>query len=177
MLLDIIFGLIIAILSNFTFGTPESKAAALLFGVFCALAPDIDFIIYIFRNKFKIDQFAHEHRDLLHKPLFFIAIGIPLFLISPEMGMIWIIGTLYHFIHDTIDGGWGIMWLYPFSRNYYTLTSYSPKKIIPTKEEQHSLAMRYGDPYWFKKEIRFSSKMALKVSLAIAIIFTAVAII
>jgi hypothetical protein len=124
---------------------------AFFFGIFCSLSPDVDFIIYLSRNRFKVDQFAHEHRDLFHKPIFFIIIGIALYFFSSEIGLIWMIGSLYHFLHDTFEGGWGIMWLYPFSKKYYTLVSYSPKKIISTKEEQRSLALKYGNPHWFRK--------------------------
>ena len=151
MLLDILFGLILGISMNFIIGTPDSMLPALFFGVFCSLFPDIDFIVYLLRNRFKVDQLAHEHRDLLHKPIFFIIAGIALYFLSPEIGSIWMIGNLYHFLHDTIEGGWGIMWLYPFSKKYYTLVSYSPKKIISTKEEQRALALKYGNPHWFKK--------------------------
>ncbi|HCU70437.1 MAG TPA: hypothetical protein DIC35_01630 [Candidatus Moranbacteria bacterium] len=174
MLLDIIFGLIIATLSNFAIGTSESKTAALIFGVFCALAPDIDFIIYILRKKLKIDQFTHEHRDLFHKPIFFIILGMLLLMLSPELGTIWLIGTIYHLIHDTFDGGWGIMWLYPFSGKYFTLASYSPQKVFQNKKEQHQIAAKYGDPCWFEKEIRLSPKLAIKILIAFGIIFATV---
>ena len=170
MFLDVLFGLILGIISSLIFGTQDSIFFILLFGVFCSLVPDIDFIIYFFQKKFKIDHFAHEHRDLLHKPIFFIITGIALLFHSPEIGIIWIVGTLYHFIHDTIDGGWGIMWLYPFSKKYYTLASYSTKKVFRNKEEQREFASRYGDPDWFKKETAINKKLILKISLVFAII-------
>lgn len=149
MFLDIALGLIAGWIIFVSTGSQD--AGLLVFGVLSALAPDIDFILYLAKHRWKTDQFIHEHRDLLHKPLFVsVGGGALIALVNPWYGMVWLLGTLAHFIHDTFDGGWGILWLYPFSRGYFTLAAYSPKRYFQNREEQHEIASTHGNPSWLK---------------------------
>lgn len=172
MFLDIITGLILGIISNDVFGSQETLALAMIWGVFCSLIPDIDLAIYLLKHNLKDNQFAHHHRDILHKPIFFLIPGIALFFLSPELGSIWIIATLLHFVHDTFEGGWGIMWLYPFSKKYYTLVRYSPQKVFKSKEEQDLIASQYGRPDYFK--IIIDRKLILQIILILAVIIASI---
>jgi hypothetical protein len=147
MYVDIVVGLMIGWGAILVSG--QYNLWLVFFGMFATLAPDLDFIVYMIRKKGKIDQYAHEHRDLLHKPFLVTIGGALLFaLTDPFYGMIWFLGTLWHFVHDTFDGGWGIRWLYPFYFGYFTLASHSPVHHIRTIEEQRALATS-GDPQWF----------------------------
>lgn len=163
MYLDIVAGLIVGLFAAFISG--EQGIWLVLFGVFASLAPDIDFIIYLIRNKWKVDQYAHEHRDILHKPLLFsLTIGILILIYGDALyAGVWVAGTLWHFVHDTFDGGWGIAWMHPFYQGYFTMVSYSPKKHIHTKEEQRAFATQYGNPHWMEDGyILFMRKIATK---------------
>ncbi len=170
MYLDIAIGLIVGLIASIFTGETDYKLVS--FGVIAALAPDLDFLIYLFYQKGKIDQYDYEHRDLLHKPLYFsVGIALLLFLFNPRYAGVWLLGTLWHFIHDTFDGGWGIRWLHPFSYGYYTLVPHSPKQFIRDKNEQHALATKHGDPDWLRDGyLRFSKRLLFEWSvLSIAI--------
>lgn len=151
MYLDIALGLIVGL--TVAFLSEEYSLAIVFFGVVAALAPDIDFLVYVVRRRFKVDHFAHEHRELLHSPILFSGLGaIVISFFSPVYGVVWFFGTLWHFLHDTFDGGWGIRWLHPFYKGFFILAAYSPKKHIATKDEQRAIASKYGNPDWLKEE-------------------------
>lgn len=149
MILDMSVGLIIAVLVSFF--TDNKSAILLFFGVLAALAPDLDALIFVARGG-KFDQFAHEHRELLHKPLLISGIGsIFFFFFSFSFGTVWLINTLWHFYNDTVINGWGVMWLWPFKKWYFCFTKETPKNIIKTKEEQREIAAKFGNPNWVKE--------------------------
>jgi hypothetical protein len=79
--------------------------------------------------------------------------GASIALIAPVFGLTWFVATLWHFIHDTYDGGWGIRWGSPFSRSYYTLASHSPVRHIRDKEAQRALAAS-GNADWSGEYLR-----------------------
>jgi len=150
---DLIIGFIVAAVVGLVLNV-ENKISVVVFGMIASISPDVDFLVYWIRKK-KIDQFAHEHRDLLHYPLWFPTIGGLLFwyIFGWVFGIVWFLVTMGHFIHDTGEGGYGIRWLYPFNKKYFLLKSI-------TKEEQRKLAEEYGNPDWFKQSIpKFMKKL------------------
>lgn len=168
MLLDIIIGLFIGWGAGALSG--ESLLPVMLFGAFAAAIPDIDFLIWLARHGWKTDQHVHEHRDILHHPLPVSVLGGGLIaLISPVFGLVWLIATLWHFIHDTYDGGWGIRWGSPFVRSYYTLASHSPVRYIRDRDEQRRLAAS-GNADWAGEYLRPDRKTALSYLLAALLI-------
>jgi hypothetical protein len=175
MYLDIAIGLIVGLVIAFLFG--EHSLPLVLFGVVAALAPDIDFILYLIKRRFKVDQFAHEHRDLFHMPLIFSGGGaLLLSCFSPVYGLVWGLGSLWHFVHDTFDGGWGIRWFHPFYTGYFTLASYSPRRHFPTKAIQRAVATAHGNPLWLEQEYFVPNKklfieVAFLVSALLAVGF------
>lgn len=159
MLLDIIIGLLIGWGIGALAGEPASPLA--LFGAFAAVIPDIDFLIWLARHGWKTDQYVHEHRDILHHPILFSGLGAALIaLLSPAAAGVWLIATLWHFIHDTYDGGWGIRWGSPFSRGYYTLAPHSPVRYIRDRAEQQRLAAS-GNADWAGEYLRPDRKTIL----------------
>ncbi|MBP6929438.1 MAG: metal-dependent hydrolase [Candidatus Moranbacteria bacterium] len=172
MYIDIAVGLMIGWIVSLFVG--EQHLSLMLFGMFATLAPDLDFIVWLVRNKWRVNQYAHEHRDLLHLPLIFgLGGGLLIALFSPLVGVVWFFGTLAHFIHDTFDGGFGIKWLYPFSSGYFTLASYSPKRYFRNREEQRAVATVYGNPHWLEEQyLRLNPKLVGELMiLAIASVF------
>lgn len=143
------------------FGTPLS-VGFLLGGIIFSLFVDIDFIFF-FKSR-RAGKHAHEHRSL-HYPLLYIPIGVLIFYpFGWQWALLFALCSIAHFIHDSIGIGWGIKWLYPFSKNHFAfLYQYSPKgkPRLPTKlfyswkpEEVKSLAEKYGDDDWVKNIYR-----------------------
>lgn len=174
MYIDIAIGLLIGWLV--ATGAGEQHLFLMLFGVFATLSPDLDFIVWLIRNNWKVDQYAHEHRDLLHLPLIFgVGGGLLISLLNPLYGAVWFFGTIAHFMHDTIDGGWGIQWLHPFYRGYFTLASYSPKHHFRNKAEQRATAAVHGNPRWLEEQyLRPNFKLAFELSVLATVFFAIV---
>ena len=150
MFIDIALGLLIG--SALAFFSGESYSLFLFLGVGVTLLPDLDFLVWLVRRRGRVDQYAHEHRDLFHNPLLF-GVGGSLLIAwwQPLYGLLWLCATTAHFIHDTFDGGWGIRWLYPFSPAYFTLAPHSPKHYIKDKSEQRLLA-KHGNAHWLDEQ-------------------------
>ncbi len=152
MFLHLAEGLILAVLAGWLTGE-ENKGFFVIFGASTALFPDIDFLVYLHQRNWKVDKYAHEHRELLHRPLKVCFIGAIFFwyIWGFSCGLLWFLASTAHFVHDTLSDGWGIRWI-PFDKRYFTLSSYSPKKIIANKTEQRKIVIAFGDTKWFEKE-------------------------
>jgi membrane-bound metal-dependent hydrolase YbcI (DUF457 family) len=151
MLLDIGVGILSSIALSRFFGISLS-VAFISAGILFALLPDIDFLASF---KKSMGAKGHEHRDILHYPLLFTPIGtIILSFFNYQLAILFALTTFLHFVHDSIGIGWGVQWLYPFSRNHYAfLYQYdSPQKLVYvwTPEEVKKLSDEYGDPDWVK---------------------------
>lgn len=132
-------------------------------GIIFALLPDADVLIY-YGSKFtgmgKLDKKVSDHRDLFHYPLIYIAIGlILLIVIKTNLVQIFVIGGLFHFLHDSVGTGWGIPWFYPLSNKrlkffyqYDLHKAGQPHKLVWawSKAEQNQLIKNYGDKDWHK---------------------------
>ncbi len=165
MYIDIAVGLVIGWLVSVMSGEPQ--VPLLFFGILATLAPDLDFIVWLARNKWRVNQYAHEHRDLLHLPLVFgVGGGLLISIWYPVFGLVWFLGIMAHFIHDTLDGGWGIQWLHPFYRGYFTLAAYSPKRHFRNKVEQRAIAAVHGNPHWLEDQyLHLNPKLILEYAL------------
>ncbi len=127
MLLDIALGIFTALGLATATGVKASLLLVVI-GVVFALLPDIDFILYcILHPKKAFSRSSHEHRNTLHYPLLYIPIGsIVVWSIFELIGhsglfmsILFMIASLLHFIHDSIGIGFGVLWLYPFSKTHY----------------------------------------------------------
>ncbi len=151
----------------------------LLVSILFSLLPDIDFAIYFFKEK-QLDEFAHEHRDITHNPIIFIGIGF-IILSFWSIAVAWLFAALsfWHFLHDSIPkgGGWGIRWLYPFSKKYYKFFAGKDGKsarqfvVSWTPGEQKQAAAEFGDPDWVKHYLR-SPELAFEAAVFIVAIVT-----
>lgn len=149
----------------------------LVLGVTAMLLPDIDFIIAFIRKR----TIPHsDHRDLLHAPLLFIPVaGVLGSLICWQVGVLFMIGALLHFIHDSIGIGWGVRWLYPLTPISYLLlykAGTPTNKDMPNKlfyawspTERDELMQMYGDPHWIRN-IYFRLHPYSLVEYAVAVI-------
>lgn len=155
MFLDIGAGIIISILISSTFAI-KLNSTLILIGILFTLLPDLDFIFYFLKER-KVDKFSHEHRDLIHYPIFYFVIGgFLLYLIFPfYIFILFLACSLFHFLHDSVGTGWGIKWLYPFSgKNYKFFSNKDGKAAFSvigwSKEELKNLAQEKGDDNWIK---------------------------
>ena len=104
-------------------------------GGFLALIPDMDVVPSLMRGRSL--QFDH-HQSLFHRPLLVIPLATPAayLLGGPIWGLIALLATTYHFLHDT---GWftdttGISWLWPFSPHCWSWNRSYP---VPGHVDQH----------------------------------------
>lgn len=154
MFLDIAIGIIAAIGVSELFD--KSLSPLFLVGsIAFALLVDIDYLFYL---SYDGDQkYAHRHRDLLHYPLLYIPIGmITLFFASAQWVLLFGITSFLHFLHDSIGIGWGIKWLWPFSKRNFKLFSQKDGQLSLwhhvswSPQELDEVATQRGDPHWFR---------------------------
>jgi len=133
---------------------------AIVFAIGFSLLPDIDFLIWLLRHHWKIDKWAHEHRNLFHYPLIYLPLGSLLVwcLTNDFYGLLFFFCSLVHFAHDSVAIGWGIRWFSPFSEKNYKfftrkhlgekrqfIVSWNPAEL---KEE----VLKRGKDNWFKNK-------------------------
>ena len=180
MFLDVGIGLLLAMAIGWLTNT-NHKLWLLIFGAVSSLAPDVDLIVYLVKHKGKLNQFAHEHRELLHKPLFF-SFGVVLMMWLVDIiyymslstwAALWFSTTFSHFVHDTFEGGWGIQWLWPLNNKYY-LFAKNRLIVIKNIDEQRKMATEHGDPNWLKNSFRWQWQTIAKIILCITAIVLSV---
>ncbi len=121
-LADFGHGILLTILLLILFDV-EPSILYFLLGIIFSILPDLDGITEFLRYK-KIDAGEHgDHRDGLHYPLAWIAVGIVFILIKPFIGTLFTLCVVVHFINDSWGTGWGIEWLWPFNHRSYKLFS------------------------------------------------------
>ncbi len=158
MFLDFGLGILAAIISCIIFSV-DLTIGLLIFSVLVAVLPDVDFLY--FYPKREDTKYDHIHRNFIHYPLLYLPLGVLITFIF--FGSVWAVAfflsSLFHFIHDSIGIGWGIKWLYPFSKkNYAFFYLYSRRrkkglrKLIFSfdDEEQKRCVRKHGDPNWVK---------------------------
>lgn len=178
MLIDLSLGILAGILTNLVFGGSDNSVLIVIFGALAAIATYLDIIIYKFWYGHRLDHFAHEHRDIAHYPVIICGLGsVIIAIFSVEFGLTWFLATLFHFVHNTLERGWGIKWLYPFWNKYITLKQDGPRpKIIMTKKEQQEIAAQYGDPDWMVKSLNLK-RLLLEVTILGLLVLMAIFVI
>ena len=122
MFLDIAAGIFLSILVSWLFSSPLSFAF-MMAGIAAVLLPDIDFLIHVLRGG-NLRESAHTHREILHYPILFIpVVSLLFYLYDPRWALLFGLGALFHFLHDSVGLGWGVMWLGPFSWKSYKFFS------------------------------------------------------
>ncbi len=117
MFLDIAFGLFLG--KYFSVNYFDNNLYIIFLGVFFALLPDLDFITnYVYdktKNKY-LKPFVH--RGIIHAPTLYIFLAIISYLLNFNPLIIWmfLIGTIYHLIHDLFVLGRGVMIFYPITK-------------------------------------------------------------
>ena len=155
MLLDVAAGMIGAMMAWGHNGS--SSIAFLSLGVLLALLPDADVFLSILRSK-RGGKYAHEHRNFLHYPLIYLVGGGLLFwFVFPQVVLLFVALSFFHFLHDSVGIGWGVQWLFPFSRNYFKFftdkrNNFSSRILVWWTPAELSAAVdRYGKDDWLKR--------------------------
>lgn len=155
MLLDIALGIFGAIIFA-NLQKIELSLFLVLFGIISTLLVDIN--LFPFIQNYKMDKYHHQHREFLHYPLIFIPIGFVgiAIALNLQLATLFAILSFLHFVHDSIGIGWGIQWLYPFSKTFYKFFSDEKNKLSKrfmiswTPEQQKIAVEQYGRNDWLK---------------------------
>lgn len=159
MFLDIGIGILSAIFVSSLFQV-KLTALFVFISILLAFLPDTDAVFTIIKKGIK--SLDHRHRNIFHYPIIYFLIGIFIALfIELKFGVFFLINVFGHFLHDSIGIGWGVKWLWPFSRKLYKISfseSHAGKKpkiwflYEFTDEELDSpeFNFKYGDPNWIR---------------------------
>ena len=146
--LDIALGIFLSLATAHVFGI-DAGAGLIMFGILCALLPDIDMLPFLSR-------ISYDHRSFFHWPLLYVPLAIMAWLLFGALyATLFSLCILAHFVHDSIGIGWGVAWLAPFSMR---------KILFPEKgrrgeygffmtwlpEEEAAMAAKWHDPQWIK---------------------------
>lgn len=167
MFLDLGIGIIITFLVTHLFGV-TFDISTLLVGLCFVLIPDIDFLPHVFVNKGVNGTKWNIHRELTHYPILHLPVLLTvLVLFGNFYGFLYLVSVLFHFVHDSLWTGWGIKWLWPFSkRNFKFLADATGKVswnpvISWSPEELKVTEATYGDKDWFKHLYLRPSKLLI----------------
>ena len=159
MLLDVGIGIFAAILVGKAF-TLELGPLLVGFGIAFALLPDFDLWYILLRDGNRDHRAIARHRDLGHYPLLYIPVGTLLAAVfGAPWALLFALGAVGHFVHDSIGTGWGVPWFWPFTnRNYTFFYRYTPvAKPLPKQmlyrwehERLDEVTDEYWDPQFFK---------------------------
>lgn len=124
LLADIANGLIALFGAGYVTGVEVVWWHALI-GIPLAMLPDLDAVPELLRRgKVGADaSHATDHREYLHAPLIFIALGAGLAVLVGYWGYVFLFAVTLHFINDFYGTGWGISLFAPFSKRRYKLCS------------------------------------------------------
>jgi hypothetical protein len=120
--LDIGIGILLALGVAELTGT-HATPALIAFGIASALLPDIDILtIPLFKKWY--------HRTHTHFPIIYVPLAMLAFVFLPlPWALLFTLGVYAHLIHDTFGIGWGIAWLWPFSKRKFLFLA--PKRNLP----------------------------------------------
>ncbi len=153
---------------------PQQMRALLALGAFFGFAPDLDvFVSFIKAKSFTVPDQSFNHRYFWsHTPLPWLIVSLLIFFLAADpflkyVGlMIWI-GSWSHFLFDTPT--FGIMWLWPLSRNHFAL---SRKEYNLMGDAGHEKFFTYWTTFlrnWFKV-------YKISIILELTLIITALAV-
>lgn len=183
--LDIAFGIYLAIAANSILDIPLTLFSVVLLILF-TLSPDLDAIISAIKRGNLGDE-NHFHRNLMHYPLIFTPAGavLTVVILGKEYAILFVLASIFHFLHDSIGTGWGVRWLYPFSKKNYKLFyqvdtwKKEARKLIYawSPEELKAVMKKYHNPNWLKEiylqghPIGIFEYISLVVALILLVLF------
>ncbi|MEK7500640.1 MAG: metal-dependent hydrolase [Patescibacteria group bacterium] len=157
MFLDIGVGIILSVIFSRWFGV-ELTGWLVAAGIIFALLPDADVFVELWQRRGKLGgKIQGFHRTFTHYPLMYLPLVLAVFIMAGGFWALFLgLGALAHLLHDSVGTGWGIKWLWPFSKKRYKFFadkdgSVSANLIVSwTPAEWKKAVFQYGDPDWFK---------------------------
>jgi hypothetical protein len=109
--LDIGVGILLSLFILHTFAaalTPQ----LLLLSIIAALLPDIDIVTKVWGQ--------WQHRKLTHYPAVYLPLVLIVYLLfGTSYATLLFLGVFLHLVHDTVGIGWGVSWLWPFTKRRF----------------------------------------------------------
>ncbi len=158
MFLDIAIG-IFAGLSVGSFYFETVPYWFVILGILFALLPDIDGALWILKPSVRKEWYK-THRTYTGYPFLYIPIAVIVFVVfGKPIGILFSVCILWHHIHDTFFLGWGVMWLWPFSKRKWKFFPDKDGKIsfvpiiswLPHQEEKIRQWSGGHDEGWIKR--------------------------
>jgi len=155
---DLGLGIISVVCVSFVYGKEVDGAFVLLA---LAFLPDLDALPELWRHGQVAASKDHpaDHRELLHKPILWLGVAGFCWWYFGYYGAVSFVVLLLHFVHDSVLTGWGVPWLWPFSKvrikffvDEKNEVSLAPKNWIRTwnkLELQHAIVI-YGNKNWIE---------------------------
>lgn len=140
----------------------------LVWGTFFGMIPDLDsFWVFLKNKEMTFRDEKTEHRNLVsHAPLLWIVLSALIIVLADSVfvkywAVILLCGTLTHFILDSIQ--YGVMWLWPFSRDRFALMDRYHRTVI---EERNFIKFwwRFLKLYYFNFRATFIGEVLLTVA-------------
>jgi len=156
-------------LSNSPF-TPHETNILLLAGAILGALPDID-IIPFFKGRATLYFTGSDthRRYITHAPVLWLILGLTIALEAPnpfirDIGLLIWLAPWGHFVGDSIE--YGVRWLWPFSKRYFSLGSYPNRDL---KSEKNLVQHYWGI-------IKIYSRKSLTFPLEVVLVLTALAV-
>ncbi len=137
----------------------EPTVMYFVLGMTFSVLPDLDGAKELLRYG-GVDAGEHgDHRDGLHYPIIWVALGSVIVFIDPFIGTLFVLCTLTHFLNDSWGTGWGIEWLWPFSDKSFKFFSRNNadadvtlKQLVTSwdPKEKNETAQRLGNRNWLE---------------------------
>jgi hypothetical protein len=123
MILDIAIGILLGTYFN---GGESINYLLIIMAVLFCLLPDIDIFYFLYQKYIKktgiIDHRSWTHYPIVYLPIYFLIMSLELFFTtSHTISSIFALAIVWHFVHDTLFIGWGVMWGFPFSKRKYKI--------------------------------------------------------
>ncbi|MEI9966249.1 MAG: metal-dependent hydrolase [Candidatus Moraniibacteriota bacterium] len=164
---DILLGILWAFLVSTLFHFPLTFSWVLL-GILFALLPDIDFFVEYFKRGTVGGKTLGAHRMLTHIPLLFVPLGLILFfLFGSAVTLLFALGIIGHFLHDSRGMGYGYRFFYPFDKHFYKFfsdseghVSYAARDFLRrwSESEVRTLHQRFGNDNWIRDDWKWHKK-------------------
>jgi membrane-bound metal-dependent hydrolase YbcI (DUF457 family) len=130
-------------------------------GILFSIIPDLDGVkeFIKFKNVGASKGRSEDHRDGLHFPLVWLIGGLIFIFITPFYGTLFLVAVMVHFFNDSWGTGWGVQWLWPFSKKSYKLFSGSntdayvdsSQTLASWSPEEKAVAIEsLGNPNWLR---------------------------
>lgn len=144
----ILLALFVAHAFNF-FATPSF----ILLGILCTLFPDIDTLLSAIPP---VRAVIGGHRSAVHHPFIYLLIAPVVWAVwGNAVGLLFALGVCYHLVHDTFFLGYGIKWLWPFSKKSLSMFHDKDGRItsdilIWSPEDDARIESTYQSPHWIR---------------------------